>query len=80
MLDFKEIFDKTYSSTNLGYKKTSREFLSKIFNDLGDIKKEEILFWDDRIKNIEEAKKFGFNAELFISMEDFKEKMVEYKL
>ena len=80
MLDFKEIFDKTYSSTNLGYKKTSREFLSKIFNDLGDIKKEEILFWDDRLKNIEEAKKFGFNAELFISMEDLKEKMVEYKL
>jgi putative hydrolase of the HAD superfamily len=81
MLDkmgFAEIFDKAYSSANIGHKKPHYEFYQKIFEDLENIKKEEILFWDDKLENIEGAKDFGFNAELFTSTEDFKEKMQQY--
>ncbi len=79
-LNLKDIFDKTYSSTNLGCKKPSYDFFKKLLKDLKDIKKEEILFWDDRPKNIEEARTFGFNAELFTSVKDFREKMIQYKI
>ena len=79
-LGFADIFNKTYSSNNLGYKKSSHEFLSKIFTDFKNIKKEEILFWDDRSENIKSAKDFGINAELFTSVKDFKEKMLQYDL
>jgi len=77
-LDFANIFDKVYASVNVGHKKTSLEFLSKIFKDLNNIKKEEILFWDDRPENVKFAKDFGINAELFTSVKDFKEKMLQY--
>jgi len=77
-LGFSSIFDRVYSSTKIGHKKPSREFFSEIFKDFKNIKKEEILFWDDRPKSVEEAKKFGFNAELYISLEDFEEKIKKY--
>src|SRR3989344_1241448 len=81
MLDkmgFAYAFDKTYSSAHLGHKKPNREFFEKIAKDFKNIKKEEILFWDDDAKNIEGAKDFGINAELYISVEDFKQKMKRY--
>ena len=50
----------------------------KIFQDLENIKKEEILFWDDKAENVQGAKDFGINAELFTSFLDFKGKMKRY--
>lgn len=81
MLDemgFDKIFDKAYCSALLGCKKPDQQFFLKIFKDLENIKKEEILFWDDKAENVEGAKDFGVNAELYISFEDFKEKMKYY--
>ena len=81
MLDkmgFTEIFDKAYCSAHLGHKKPDQRFFSKIFNDLENIKKEEILFWDDKAENVQGAKDFGIYAELYTSFEDFKEKMKQY--
>jgi putative hydrolase of the HAD superfamily len=81
MLDkmgFNKIFDQTYCSAHLGHKKPNREFYQKIFKDLGNIKKEEILFWDDKAENVKGAEEFGIHAELYTSFEDFKEKMSKY--
>ena len=39
------------------------------------LKKEEILFFDDSVENIEGAKKFGIRVELFESIKDLKKKL-----
>ena len=75
---FADSFDKTYASAHLGHKKPEQEFFEKIVKDLKNIKKEEILFWDDDEKNIKGAKDFGIHAEFYISFGDFKEKMSKY--
>ena len=77
-IGFVNSFDKMYVSAHLGHKKTSIYFFRKLFEDLGDIKKDEILFWDDDIDNINTAKEFGINAELYTTFEDFKEKMKKF--
>ncbi len=72
------IFDRAFASSNLGYKKPSPEFFAVIFKNLENVKKEEILFWDDKKENIEAAKSFGIHAELYVSPADFIEKMDKY--
>lgn len=77
MLDkmgFSQCFDKIYASAHLGYRKPAMEFYTKVTEDLG-LDKEEILFWDDTQGNIEAAKDFGIKTELYLSFEDFKNKM-----
>ena len=64
-----------YVSAHLGHKKTNVEFFNKLLKDFEDIKKEEILFWDDDIENIETARQSGINAELYTTFPDFKQKM-----
>ena len=81
MLDkmgFNKIFDKSYCSALLGYKKPDQNFYQKIFSDLENIKKEEILFWDDKVENVQVAKDFGIQAEIYTTFEDFKEKIKKY--
>ena len=81
MLDkmgFDKIFDKAYCSALLLCKKPDQQFFSKIYNDLENINKEEVLFFDDKAENVQAAKDFGINAELYTTFEDFKEKMKQY--
>ena len=77
-IGFINSFDKMYVSAHLGHTKTNTQFFEKLVSELTDIKKDEILFWDDDIKNINTAKEFGINAELYITFEDFKQKMKNY--
>ena len=77
-MGFADSFDRLYASAHLGHKKSNLNFYRKLVKDLGDVKKEEILFWDDDIKNIETAREFGIKAELYTTFVDFKEKMKDY--
>ena len=79
-MNFSTIFHKAYCSAHFGCKKPNQEFYQKIFDDLEDIKKEEILFWDDKHENVKGAKTFGIQAELYTTFDDFKEKMKQYNL
>ncbi len=78
-MGFLDSFDKTYASAHLGSKKPEQEFFAKIYNELDNVQKNEIIFLDDSIENIQGAKDFGINAELYTTFEDFKEKMKGYK-
>lgn len=76
MLDkmgFAQSFDKTYASAHLGSKKPEQEFFQKIYNELENIKKDEIFFFDDSVENVHSAKKFGIHAEVYTSFDKFKE-------
>ncbi len=77
-MGFVDSFDNLYASAHLGCKKPSSDFYEKITKELGDVNKEEILFWDDTEENITGAIEFGINAELYVSLEDFREKMKKY--
>lgn len=70
---FSKSFDKTYSSAHLGQKKPSINFFAKMYSDLENIKKDEILFIDDDPENIAGAKEFGIHAELYVDFNNFKE-------
>ena len=72
------IFDKAFASSNLGFKKPNKNFFAKIIENLENVKKEEILFWDDKAENVEVAKLLGIHAEIYISAPDFKAKMSKY--
>jgi putative hydrolase of the HAD superfamily len=72
---FANSFDRTYSSAHLGHKKPDREFFEKIIKDFKDIEQREILFIDDDPKNIEGAKKFGIETELYTNIENLKKKI-----
>jgi putative hydrolase of the HAD superfamily len=54
----KNIFDQIYSSSEVGYLKSEPEFYQHIINDLG-LDPEEILFIDDRQRNIDLAQSLG---------------------
>ncbi len=69
-------FDGAYSSASLGCKKPSNEFFQKIFDELKDVQKNEVLFVDDSAENIEGAKNFGINTEFYTSIENLKEKIL----
>jgi HAD superfamily hydrolase (TIGR01509 family) len=77
-MGFNKIFDKAYCSALISCKKPDQQFFQKIFDDLKDIKKQEILFFDDKAENVKGAKEFGIHAEIYTTFEDFQEKMKKY--
>ena len=74
-MGLKNVFNKTYASAHLGHKKPEQEFFTKIYRELKNIKKNEILFVDDSKENIKGAKEFGIHAEFYTSFENFKKKL-----
>lgn len=69
---YDQVFNKIFSSAYVGAKKPNVEFFEEIlkyFKEISsDIKKEEIVFWDDDVENVSGAKEFGFNS---IQYKDF---------
>ncbi len=68
-------FDGLFASCNIGFKKPQFEFWNAIYNLLNSPDKTTVLVWDDDIKNVESARKFGFQAELYKNFDDYSEKM-----
>lgn len=74
MLDrmgFQDMFDKIYSSAQLGLKKPALEFFDKVVQDM-QIPKEEILFLDDDEGNIAGAQAYGLQSELYSNYDSFR--------
>ena len=65
-------FDGIFTSYSFHCKKPEIKFYEKILENLPNIKKEEILFWDDDSKNIEKAKEFGFKTQIYADFAEFK--------
>jgi len=71
-------FDGCFASCDLGYLKDQKEFWEGVSKISGNDNLSEVLVWDDDIKNVESAKAFGYNAELYSDFDGFKNKMKEY--
>jgi Fanconi anemia group M protein len=68
---FEKIFDKIIISGELGVKKPQKEIFEKT-TEILKTKKENILFFDDKEKNIYAAKSFGWNVYQFTDIHNFK--------
>jgi len=75
-MGFGEIFDKVFSSAEVGYKKPQQEFFEFVLNDI-KLNKDEVQFWDDTDKNVEGAREFGFDANLYRDFDKFALKLKE---
>ncbi len=65
-----KVFDFIISSSDIGFKKPQKEFFDEIIKKLPNIKKEEVLFFDDRVEHIKAAKEYGFNAKQYTNIKD----------
>lgn len=59
-----EIFDYYFISSSLGVLKPNYEFFELILDNLG-VSPDDIIFIDDSLKNIDEAKRIGFKSILY---------------
>lgn len=65
VVGLKNYFDGCFASCDLGYLKNERGFWEKLMESLGGFEPDEVLLIDDDLENIESAKAFGLNAELY---------------
>lgn len=77
-LNLLETFDGMFTSAHIGYTKPDLRYFEKVYEQLNDVEKNEVLFIDDSEKNIEAAKKFGFHAEKYTTFDKFKENLQKY--
>lgn len=74
-LGLKKFFDGAFSSDELGFLKPQLGFWSAIHERLGKPDKSEVLVWDDDKENVESAKKFGFQSELYSGFDVYENRM-----
>ncbi|MDD5197614.1 MAG: HAD-IA family hydrolase [Candidatus Gracilibacteria bacterium] len=71
-MGFEKLFDKIYTSCEIGHKKPENDFFKNIYEDIiktfGFIEKKEIIFYDDDIKNIESGNNFGLTSFLYSNL------------
>lgn len=77
-MGFGQALDGVYASAHLGHKKPALEFFAKLHEKLPRYDKPELLFWDDNQENVDGAREFGIQAELYTSFADFKNMMNRY--
>lgn len=77
-LGFSQYFEGIYAAGTVGAAKPDGEFFASIYKDMPHLPKDEILFWDDSLVNVEAAKEFGFRAELYTNVENFRHVVSDY--
>ena len=75
VIGLKKVFDKTYASAHLGHMKPDQKFFAKIFKELKNIKKNEILFVDDTSVNVASAIDFGIHGEIYTTLANLKKRI-----
>lgn len=78
VVGLKEYFDGMFASPYLGYAKPNVKFWESIHEQLGNPEKDTVLVWDDKQENVDSAKQFGYNAELYTDYQGFQIRMEKY--
>jgi len=69
-IGFDKIFDKVYSSAEIGFKKPQLEYFDYILNDL-KLPKNQVEFWDDEPINVEGANQYGLKGHIYNDFAEF---------
>ncbi|MFH1286820.1 MAG: HAD hydrolase-like protein [Candidatus Magasanikbacteria bacterium] len=75
-LNFDSMFEKVFSSYEIGFKKPEQEAFSYVYehvNTVDSLEKNDFLFWDDDLDNVKGAQEFGFQAFQFTNAKEFEE-------
>ena len=67
-----QYFDACFSSSTIGVKKSHRDFWDEVYVRIGEPGKGTLFVWDDDQENIETAKSYGLNAQLYTDFEAYK--------
>lgn len=79
-MGFGRLFDKIFSSADIGIKKPNIDFYQKVYEHIAsemDIQANEIMFWDDDPENVAAAEKFGFEAYYYQNFDEFEKVMLK---
>lgn len=76
-MGFQKVFDHLFFSCEAGWQKPDHAFYQHIETTLG-LEKKSILFWDDSHRNVESAREFGWNAEIYTDFNAFEVTMKRY--
>jgi putative hydrolase of the HAD superfamily len=76
VVGLKDMFDGIFCTCDIGYDKWQKEYWDYVFNAL-DAKPDEILFFCDGQKNVDNAEKLGIKAYYYTGIEILKDKTKE---
>jgi putative hydrolase of the HAD superfamily len=79
-MGFEKLFDKVFSSAEIGYKKKGPEFFKFVldyFKNNYQISANEILYFDDEQENIDAATSLGINGVLYSNFDNFSSQISE---
>ncbi len=77
IMGFARIFDRLFFSYRLGCQKPDRAFYTGVECALG-LAGPDILFWDDSARNVDAARRCGWNAEVYTGFEAFQSGLAAY--
>jgi putative hydrolase of the HAD superfamily len=77
-MGFARVFDKIFVAAEVGYLKPQQEFWQAVLAGIPGVAKQEVLVWDDEQKTIDEARKFGFNAEVYTDIVSYQTTLEGY--
>lgn len=77
-MGYGDLLNGIYASSEVGYKKASKEFWENVCEDLELSDRASALFWDDRNENVEVARSAGLTVHQFTAKDDFMSRMREY--
>ena len=76
-MGFQDVFDHLFFSCEIGWQKPQHAYYQYVEKTL-NLEKESILFWDDFRLNVESAREFGWNAELYTGFNEFEKAIKKY--
>ena len=76
-MGFQSIFDQLFFSCEVGWQKPHHAYYQHVENVL-NVDKGSILFWDDARSNVEAARECGWNAELYTNFDEFEQSIKQY--
>jgi putative hydrolase of the HAD superfamily len=76
-MGFAEVFDRLFFSCELGCQKPDHDYYQIVEGELG-LQGQAILFWDDSALNVQSARRWGWNAEVYSEFGAFEKRLGEY--
>jgi len=74
---FSQVFDQLFFSCHLGCQKPDLLYYQKVTRALG-MKNQNLLLWDDNRMNVEAAREYGWQAEVYTGFEEFYKNLTDY--
>lgn len=79
-MGFETLFERSYSSSEVGYLKSNPEFFRNVLEDFPELDPADIGYWDDSEQDVASAREAGINAHVFTDIPSLKAQLELLKL